>query len=103
MATHILPDDSPSPYVQMADLAIAHETLRKTDGQRRGFDFGVALGCLGAGAGEFVHDGGLGGENGVAVLARLLGGDAPSVNDNCNHGEEVRSSVCGTRVGESPY
>ena len=99
ISTHILPDDSSGAYIQVADLAIAHETLGKTDGERRGFDLGVALGCLGAGSGELVHDGGLCSQNGIAILARLLRGNAPSVNDNCDSGEEVRSSTCGMRLG----
>lgn len=75
-ADDVLPDDTAGTNVEMADFGVAHETLGKADGQRRGVEFGETVPALG----EVVHDGSLGGGNGVAILGRLLRGDAPAVN-----------------------
>lgn len=72
----VLPDDTAGANVQMTDFGVAHQALRKTDSQRGGFELGETGGALG----EMVHDGGLGGGNGVAILGRLVRGDAPAVN-----------------------
>ncbi len=75
-ADDVLPDDTAGTNVEMADFGVAHQTLGEADSQRRGIEFGEAGGALR----EAVHDGGLGGGDGVAILGRLLRGDAPAVN-----------------------
>ena len=52
------------------------EAFGEADGQRRSVEFGKA----GRALRELVHDGSLGGGNGVAILGRFLGGDTPAVN-----------------------
>lgn len=75
-ANDVLPDDAAGANVEMADFRVAHQALGETDSQRGGIELGEARFALGEG----VHDGGLGGGNGVAILGRLLRGDAPAVN-----------------------
>jgi hypothetical protein len=95
-ADGILPDHSPGANVEMTDFAVAHEALGKTDGQGRGFEFGEALGGLGALLCEVIHGWRVCGENSIAIFARLVGSYAPAVNDDkyrllvdlC-HGESV--------------
>lgn len=78
-ADDVLPDDATGANVQVADLGVAHQALGQSDRQRRGLELGEARLALG----ELVHDGGLGGRNGVAILGALVGRDAPAINDNC--------------------
>lgn len=78
-ADDVLPDDAAGADVEVADLRVAHQALGQADGQRRGLELDIARLALGEG----VHDGRLGGRDGVAVLWRLLRRDAPPVNDDC--------------------
>jgi hypothetical protein len=75
-ADDILPHHTPSANVQVADLRVTHQTLGQADSERRGFELGEARGALG----QFVHDGRLGCGDGIAVLWRLVRGNAPAVN-----------------------
>lgn len=72
----VLPDDTAGADVEMPDFGIAHEAFGEADGQRRSVEFGKA----GRALRELVHDGSLGGGDGVAILGRFLGGDTPAVN-----------------------
>jgi hypothetical protein len=78
-ANDVLPDDATSANVEMSDLGVAHKAFRKADSQRRGVEFGES----GSALGELIHHGCLGSSNGVAILGRLLGGNAPAVNHDC--------------------
>lgn len=78
-ANNILPNNASSANVQMAHLRVAHEALGQSDGQRRGLELGVSVGAHG----KLVHDGRLGGGNGIAILGALVRGDAPAINDDC--------------------
>ena len=78
-ADDVLPHHTPGTNVQVADFRVAHQALGQADGERRGFELGEAGGALG----QLVHDGGLGGGDGIAVLGGLLRGDAPAVNHDC--------------------
>ena len=99
-ANRVLPDDATGANVQVANLAVAHEALRKTDGEGRGLELGVALGSLGAILHELVHGRSLRGVNGITILTvRCRTGcrDTPSVNDD-KHGllvdlHHVRGSI----------
>lgn len=75
---NILVHDASSANVEMADLRVAHEALRQTNGSGRGLELGVAVLALGKG----IHDGGFGICDGISVLGRLSAGDTPSVNDD---------------------
>ena len=79
-ADNVLPDDSAGANVQVTDLTVSHETLGKTDSERRGFELRVALGNLAALLGELVHPGSVGVQDGVTLVGRLLASDTPSVN-----------------------
>jgi hypothetical protein len=83
-AHRVLPHDAAGADVQVADLAVAHQALWQADGQRRCLELRVALGRLGALLGEVVHGRRVGGEDGVAIFARPLRGDAPAVDDDEN-------------------
>ena len=92
-ADNVLPDDTAGTDVEMTDFGVAHQTLRKTDGERGGFELGVAGGALV----ELVHDGGLGIGDGIAVLGALLGGNAPTVNDDyCERSKNMISQASST-------
>jgi hypothetical protein len=67
-AHDILPHDSAGTNVQVTDLTVAHQTLGKTDGERRGLELSVALGDLAAIFGELVHPGSVGVEDGIALV-----------------------------------
>lgn len=86
-ADDILPDDTASTNVQVADLRVAHEALGEADGERGSFELGVA----GVGGCELVHDRGLCVGDGIAILGRGLGGHTPTVNDDC---KGIDLSVC---------
>jgi hypothetical protein len=75
-ADDVLPDDTAGADVEMPDFGVAHEAFGETDGQRRRVEFGETSCALR----ELVHDGSLGGGNGVAIFGGLLGGDTPAVN-----------------------
>ena len=78
-AHDVLPHDAAGADVEVADLGVAHEALGQADGERRGVELNVAGGVLG----EAVHDGGLGGGDGVALGGRVGRRDAPAVNHDC--------------------
>lgn len=78
-ADHILPDNTAGADVQVSDLRVAHQALRKADGDRGGLELGVPGGALG----ELVHDRGLCVGDGIAVLGRVDTRDAPAINDDC--------------------
>jgi hypothetical protein len=67
-ADNVLPHDSAGTNVQVADLAVAHQTLGKTDGERRGLELSIALGDSAAILGELVHPGSVGVEDGIALV-----------------------------------
>jgi hypothetical protein len=75
-AHDVLPDDAAGADVEMPNFGVAHEALGETNGQGGGIEFGEA----GRALREGVHDGSVGSGNGVAILGRLLRGDAPAVN-----------------------
>lgn len=77
-ADDILVDDTASTDVQVADLGVAHETLRQANGGGRGLEHGVFVLDLG----EAVHDGAVGVGNGIAVTGRVLAGDTPTIDDD---------------------
>ena len=77
-AHDVLPHNTAGANVEMADLGVAHEALGQADGERRGLELGEAGGALG----ERVHHGRLGGGDGVAVLGRRRGCNAPTINDD---------------------
>ena len=77
-ADHVLPNNSASTNVEMADLRVAHETLGKANSQRRGLELDVASrGCC-----ELIHDRGICGGNGIASGGGFGAGDAPTVNND---------------------
>jgi hypothetical protein len=78
-ADNILPDDTSSANVEVANFGVAHEALGQTDGEGRSIELGETVHVLGQG----VHDGSLGSGNGIAILGTLLGGNTPPVNDDC--------------------
>jgi len=86
-ADDILPDDTASTNVQVADLRVAHEALGKANGEGGSFELGIA----GVGRCELVHDRGLRVGDGITILGRGLGGHTPTVNDDC---AEIDLSVC---------
>lgn len=86
-ADDILPDDTASTNVQVADLRVAHEALGEANGERGSLELGVA----GVGRRELVHDRGLCVGDGIAIFGRGLGGHTPTVNDDC---EGIDLSVC---------
>lgn len=63
-ADDVLPDDTAGANVQVADLGVAHEALRQTDGEGGGLELSEASGGLG----EIVHHGGVCVGDGIAVL-----------------------------------
>jgi hypothetical protein len=67
-ADNVLPHDSTSTNVQVANLAVTHQTLGETDGKRRGLELSVALSNLAAILGELVHPGSVGIEDGIALV-----------------------------------
>jgi hypothetical protein len=75
----VLPNNSTSTNVEMADFGVAHQALGQTDGDGRG----IELGETGLTLGELVHDRRLGRGNGVAILGAFFRGDTPTVNDDC--------------------
>jgi len=81
-ADAVLPDDTAGADVQVADLTVAHEALGQADSERRGLEFGVALGRLRVGVREGRHDGGLCGGDGIAVGRGVGAGDTPAVDDD---------------------
>lgn len=104
-AHDVLPDDTASANVQVADLRVAHETLGQTDGEGRSLELSVT----GSALGEGVHDGGLRVGDGVSILGRVGGGNSPTVNDDYKCAEALEStrkardiSGRGTRLGGSP-
>lgn len=64
---NILPDNTTSTNVQMANLGVAHETLGKTDGDGGSLELGVTVGVLVEG----VHDGSVGIGDGITILGAL--------------------------------
>lgn len=76
---NILPDDTASTNVQVADLRVAHEALGKADSQGGSFELGEA----GLALRELVHDRGLAGSDGVAILGGFSRRDTPAVNHDC--------------------
>jgi hypothetical protein len=74
----VLVHDASSANVEMADLRVAHEALRQTNGSGRSLELGVAVLTLG----KAIHDRGFGVCDGISVLGRLSAGDTPSVNDD---------------------
>jgi hypothetical protein len=62
----ILVDNATSTNVEMADLRVAHQALRKTNGGGRSLKLGVVLLVLGEG----IHLRGFGIGDGIAVLGR---------------------------------
>jgi len=67
----------------MPDFTVAHKSLGQADSEGRGLELGVPLSLLGALGLELVHDGSVGGQDGIALLGRLLRRDAPPVDDDC--------------------
>jgi hypothetical protein len=67
-AHNVLPHDSAGANVQVANLAVAHQALGKTDGERRGLELSVTLSDLAALLGELVHPGSVGVEDSVALV-----------------------------------
>lgn len=84
-ANHVLPDNATGTNVQMANLGVSHEALGKSNSQRRGIELSVTVGV----GGELVHDRGLGGSNGVAILGALGRGNTPAINDDCKSAKEA--------------
>jgi hypothetical protein len=78
-ADNVLPHDTTGADVQVADLGVSHEAFGQADGERRGLELGEAR----LAQRELVHDRGLGGGNGIAILGGLLRGNAPAVNHDC--------------------
>ena len=76
---NILPHHSACTDVQVSDFRVTHQTFREADCERRGLEFGVALGEFGAVFRELVHPWCFGVEDGVAFRWRVVGGDAPAV------------------------
>lgn len=104
-AHDVLPDDTASANVQVADFRVAHEALGQTNGEGRSLELSVAGGALGEG----VHDGGLRVGDGVSILGGVGGGYSPTVNDDCKCAEVLEStrkargiSGQGTRLEGSP-
>lgn len=77
-----MPDYSAGSDVQMADFTVAHEALGQAHCEGGSLELGVTLGDLGAGFGELIHDWCFGGEDGIAILGRLLSRDAPAIDDD---------------------
>lgn len=75
-ADNVLPDDTASTNVEMADFGVAHEALGEANGKRRS----VELSEAGRTFGQLVHHRGVGSGNGISILGRFLGGDTPAVN-----------------------
>lgn len=67
-ANDVLPDDTAGADVEMPDFGVAHKAFGETNGQGRSIEFGEA----GRALRELVHDGSLGGGNGVAILGGLF-------------------------------
>lgn len=61
---NILPDDTAGTDVQVTDFRVAHQAI----GQANGVGGSLELNELGLVLGEGVHDGCLGGSDGVAIL-----------------------------------
>ena len=78
-ANNVLVNNTSSTNVQMADLGVAHESLRQTDGGGGGLKLGVSVLDLC----EAVHHRAVGVSDGIAILGRLVGWNAPSVDDDC--------------------
>jgi hypothetical protein len=78
-ADAILPDDATGADVEMADLAVTHETLGQADGERGCIQLSISLGD-GVGTGEGRHDGGIGGGDGITLRWRTGAGDAPAID-----------------------
>jgi hypothetical protein len=79
---NVLPYNTASANVEMADLAVAHEAVGQTNGERRGINFGVALRSFGIGLRERGHDGGIGGGNRITVRRRVRASNSPTVDDD---------------------
>jgi hypothetical protein len=77
-ADNILPDDTTSTNIQVTDFGVAHESLRQANSQRRGIELRETLGVIR----KLVHHRRLTGGNSVAILGRVFGGNAPSINDD---------------------
>jgi hypothetical protein len=77
-ANNVLPDDATGANVQVADLRVSHEALGKADGVGGGLE----LGELGLVLGKGVHRGSLGGSDGIAILGRIRGGNAPAIDND---------------------
>lgn len=84
-ADDILPDNTASTNVEMADFRVTHQALGKTNGQRRS----IQLGEAGLALGELVHDRSLSSSNGIAILGRFGRRDTPTVNDDCTSAKQT--------------
>lgn len=96
--TNILPDDAAGANVQVAHFAVAHEAFGQAYGERRSLKLSEALSRLGAFLCKLVHVRRLCGEDGIALLGRLVGGNAPPVNDDCGREECQLEIHRGTRL-----
>jgi len=73
-----LVDDTAGTNVQVPNLRVTHETVRKTDVKAMGTEGSVGVLLL-----ELVHVGGVGVADGVAAGVRIRG-DTPAVNDDAD-------------------
>ena len=64
----------------MADLRVAHQALRETNGGGGSFELAVVVLVVG----KAVHLRGVGVGDGIAILGRLIRGDTPSIDHDCN-------------------
>ena len=85
----VLPDDTAGTNVQMADLGVAHQALRKANREGRCLQLGEPSGAFG----EIVHDRSLSGSNRIAILGGLVRRDTPAVNHDYTTGESSESAT----------
>jgi hypothetical protein len=79
-AHDILPDNTTSTDIEMANLRVAHKTFWQTNSQGGSLKLGESIRVLV----EFVHNWGVRIGDGISILRRVLARDAPSVNHDCN-------------------
>lgn len=79
-AYNILPDNTSSANVQVADLRVSHESLWEADSERGSLELSESVGMLV----EVVHNWSLRVGNGITILWRLVRWDSPSIDHDCN-------------------
>lgn len=79
-AHNILPDNTSSTNVQVADLRVSHESLRETNSERGSLELSESVGMLV----EVVHNWSFRIGNSITILWRLVRWDSPSIDHDCN-------------------